>query len=283
MTSSIWINPPTVYDDTSPSNHSTRRMIAIVSSIGEKLRGKKDYICGSYRYLMVIIWYDGQKSWKNRRQIFKCLYFRSDIHILIYNCILSTMRPDKNYDSKIDTLRNFFRSGWVFQSLDQMWGLLGYANRAWARGFLERLVDGGVLLHKDRTYFPTDKLVWYTLFESVRAWLPFTPESHPTSQMDLRDYLIDHPASTFFVRVKGDSMQDAWIIEWDIVILDRSIVPKNWDIVIASLEGDVTLKYFERSGDVLRLIPANTNYSPIIVDGPCEILWVVCWSVRKYK
>ncbi len=56
------------------------------------------------------------------------------------------------------------------------------------------------------------------------------------------------------------------------MVLDRSIVPKNGDIVIASLEGDVTLKYFEKDGDMLKLIPANPSYKPIIVDGPCEIL-----------
>lgn len=101
--------------------------------------------------------------------------------------------------------------------------------------------------------------------------------------MNLDSYLIDHPASTYFVRVKGDSMEDAGIIEGDIVVLDRSIMPKNGDIVIASLEGDVTLKYFEKNDGVLKLVPANISYQPIIVNGPCEILGVVTGSVRKYQ
>jgi DNA polymerase V len=193
------------------------------------------------------------------------------------------MRPDKNYHTKIETLRDFFRGGWVYQSLDQMRSMLGYANRAGVRGFFVKLVASGMMTMKDRGYIPTDDLIGYALFESVRAGLPFTPENHATSQMNLDTYLIDHPASTYFVRVKGDSMEDAGIIEWDIVVLDRSIVPKNGDIVIASLEGDVTLKYFEKDGDMLKLVPANPRYKPIIVDGPCEILWVVTGSVRKYQ
>ncbi len=91
--------------------------------------------------------------------------------------------------------------------------MLGYANRAGVRGFFVKLVASGMMTMKDRGYIPTDDLIGYALFESVRAGLPFTPENHATSQMNLETYLIDHPASTYFVRVKGDSMEDAGIIE----------------------------------------------------------------------
>ena len=192
------------------------------------------------------------------------------------------MRPDPNYTKKIDTLRHFFRSGWVYQSFDQMSQLLGYANSAWVKRFFEKLVWEGILSLESKVYIPTSKLTGYHLFESVRAGLPFTPETHPTSQVDLEKYLIEHPASTYFVKVKWDSMEDAGIRQGDIVILDRSLTPKNGDIVIASLDGDVTLKYFEKKWEKLRLIPANPKYEPIVVDWPCEILGVVAGSVRKY-
>ncbi len=192
------------------------------------------------------------------------------------------MRTDINYYKKLDTLKNFFREGWIFQSLDQMAKLLGYANRAGARLFFEKLVKEGVLSLENKSYVPTNRLIGYSLFESVRAGLPFTPETHPTSQMDLEKYLIEHPASTYLVRVKGDSMKDAGIIEGDIVVLDRSLTPRNGDIVIASLDGDVTLKYFERKNGTVKLIPANSEYTAIIADDSCEILGVVVSSVRKY-
>lgn len=124
--------------------------------------------------------------------------------------------------------------------------LLGYSHRSGVQLFLQKLVESGILFFENKGYTPTDRLTGYQLFESVRAGLPFTPETHPTSQMDLEKYLIEHPASTYFVKVKGDSMEDAGIRQGDIVILDRSLTPKNGDIVIASLEGDVTLKYFEK-------------------------------------
>ncbi len=217
---------------------------------------------------------------------FICLdIFISKIKIYLYITIrmyIYYMRTDKNFNIKLDILRDFFRSGWVFQSLDQMRDLLGYANRSWVKLFLQKLVSEGILEMQNTVYTGSNKLIGYPFFESVRAGLPFTPETHPTSQIDLDDYLIDHPASTYFVKVKGDSMEDAGIREWDIVILDRSLTPKNGDIVIASLDGEVTLKYFERKWDKIRLIPANPKYEPIIVSWPCEILWVVSGSVRKY-
>ncbi len=192
------------------------------------------------------------------------------------------MRPDNNYQNKLNTLREFFRTGWVYHSLDQMSELLGYANSAWVKRFFQKLVELGLFRIEEKSYIPTDKLIGYPLFESVRAWLPFTPETQPTSQMDLEKYLIEHPASTFFVKVKWDSMIDAGIQQWDIVILDRSLTPNNWDIVIASLDWDVTLKFFEKKWGIISLIPANIKYKPIIVDWPCEILGVVSGSVRKY-
>ena len=192
------------------------------------------------------------------------------------------MRTDKNFNKKIDILRNFFRSGWIFHSLNQMSHLLGYANRSWAKLFLQKLVNEGILEMQDTAYRASNRLIGYPFFESVRAGLPFTPETHPTSQIDLEKYLIEHPASTYFVKVKWDSMEDAGIKQGDIVILDRSLTPKNWDIVIASLDGDVTLKYFEKKWGTLKLIPANSKYESIIVTWPCEVLGVVSGSVRKY-
>ena len=80
--------------------------------------------------------------------------------------------------------------------------LLGYSHRSGVQLFLQKLVESGILFFENKGYTPTDRLKGYPLFESVRAGLPFTPETHPTSQMDLEKYLIEHPASTYFVKVK---------------------------------------------------------------------------------
>lgn len=121
-----------------------------------------------------------------------------------------------------------------------------------------------------------------TLYESVPAGLPFTPETSPGTPMDITAYLIEHPASSYLVRVRGDSMEWVGIYGGDTVILDRGRTPRDGDIVIASLDGEVTLKTLEKTKTKIRLLPANSKYTPIEISWPCEILWVVVGSFRKY-
>lgn len=59
-------------------------------------------------------------------------------------------------------------------------------------------------------------------------------------------------------------MEGAGIIEGDVVVVDRSLFPKNNDIIIASIDGDVTLKYYQKQSGQIRLVPANSKYNIII-------------------
>lgn len=112
----------------------------------------------------------------------------------------------------------------------------------------------------------------YQLFESVRAGVPFTPAEEPSDTIQIERFLIEHPNCTFLVKVKGDSMKDAGIMDGDIAIVDKSLRPKNYDIVIASLSGDVTIKYYSKERTGILLLPANEAYSPIVPDTDTEIL-----------
>lgn len=160
--------------------------------------------------------------------------------------------------------------------------MLGYSTRAGTKGFLQKLVSEGLLEFREKTYFPTSFMTGLPLFESVRAGLPFTPQEEPSGTLDVDRYLVERPNSTYFVRVKGDSMKDAGILGGDIVAVDRSVEAKDGDIVIASIEGDATIKYLDLSLPSPRLFPANENYSPITLGPDAEILGVVVGSVRKY-
>ncbi len=81
--------------------------------------------------------------------------------------------------------------------------------------------------------------------------------------IDLNKDLILHPDATFFVRVVGDSMVEAGIQEGDILIVDRALQARNNDIVIAMLNGELTVKrMLERAGTIW-LKPENARYRPI--------------------
>jgi SOS regulatory protein LexA len=192
------------------------------------------------------------------------------------------MRIDPRYTEKINTLKDFFREGGIIHSLEQIRSLFSYANRMSAKLFLERLVRDDFLRKEGKHYFPTAKFTGYPLHESVRAGFPFTPQDEPRQKIDIDDYLIAHPAATYLVRVKGDSMMNAGIIEDDIVVVDRSLPANNGDIVIASIEGDVNIKYYEKRGERVSLIPANPAYKPLLAPAGTELLGVVVGVIRKY-
>src|SRR5690606_12531649 len=80
------------------------------------------------------------------------------------------------------------------------------------------------------------------LFESrVQAAFPSPTDELSEGTLDLNEYLISHKASTFFVRVTGNSMQNVGIFPNDMLIVDRSLAPSYGKIIIAVLNGEMTV------------------------------------------
>ena len=110
----------------------------------------------------------------------------------------------------------------------------------------------------------------------IKAGFPSPAEDYLDKKLDLNEHLIKHPASTFFVKVKGDSMIGAGINSGDILIVDRSLEPKDKKIVVAVVNGDFTVKRISKRGDKLSLISENPKYDPIeIKDGMDFEVWGV--------
>ncbi|MEK9771853.1 MAG: translesion error-prone DNA polymerase V autoproteolytic subunit [Nitrosomonadales bacterium] len=118
----------------------------------------------------------------------------------------------------------------------------------------------------------------------VPAGFPSPADDHAEKRLDLNEYLIDKQETTFFVRVKGDSMVDAGILDNDIVIVDRSKQARLGAIVLASIDGEFTVKTLSKKKEIPVLLPANKNYQPIEVKetSQFEIWGVVTGSVRKF-
>jgi len=96
--------------------------------------------------------------------------------------------------------------------------------------------------------------------------------------LDLNNLLVKHHEATFFVRVSGYSMIDAGIFPDDILIVDRSLQAKDGKVVIANIEGDVTVKRLSIQGDRVILKSENPKYKDIIVTGELHV-WGVVTSV----
>ena len=97
----------------------------------------------------------------------------------------------------------------------------------------------------------------------LAAGFPSPADDYIEGRLDLNRHLIKHPAATFFVRVSGDSMIDAGIHSGDLLVVDRSLDAVDGNVIVASLDGELTVKRLSKRGEILRLLPANTDYQPI--------------------
>lgn len=106
----------------------------------------------------------------------------------------------------------------------------------------------------------------FPLLESlIPAGFPSIAEDYIDRALNLNELLIQHPAATFFVRVSGDSMINAGIKSHDILIVDRAVTPTNNRIVIARIDGELTVKRLRLEGDRIFLCPENPAYEPLII------------------
>lgn len=97
----------------------------------------------------------------------------------------------------------------------------------------------------------------------LAAGFPSPADDYIEGRLDLNRHLIKHPAATFFVRVSGDSMIDAGIHHGDLLVVDRSLDAVDGNVIVASLDGELTVKRLSKRGETLRLLPANSDYQPI--------------------
>ena len=134
-------------------------------------------------------------------------------------------------------------------------------------------------------FYSVDKTTFteVPLFEgSVPAGFPSPADDNLEKTLDLNTYLIKRPAATFFVRVNGDSMINAGINDNDILIVDRSIKPSHGKVIIAVLDGQMTVKRLYKQSNKIILMPENDLYQPIEIrdDMNMEIWGVVTSSVH---
>lgn len=102
--------------------------------------------------------------------------------------------------------------------------------------------------------------------------------------LDINDLVVKNPASTFFVRVEGDSMTGAGIFSGDVLVIDRAVEARDGKIVVAAVNGELVVKRLSIQGDTQQLISENDSYTPIrISDGEeCFVWGVVVGSVRQF-
>ncbi len=130
---------------------------------------------------------------------------------------------------------------------------------------------------KHQTRFPL-------MSSSVSAGSPVST-SDETVSVDIVEFLVNNPEHTFFVNVVGDSMKDIGIYDGDTLIIDRSIVPKSGEIIVARVFNELTVKRFVRNGKRVLLAAENKAHKNIEVteDMDFSIIGVVTTSIKKFR
>lgn len=118
-------------------------------------------------------------------------------------------------------------------------------------------------------------------YPHVPAGFPSPADDYIENTLDLNELLIKHPVATFFVRVSGHSMIQAGIHDRDILIVDRSLTPSHGKIVVAAVDGQLTVKRLKKTKDGrLWLTPENTDFSAIEIKPDQEVyIWGVVTHV----
>ena len=111
----------------------------------------------------------------------------------------------------------------------------------------------------------------------VPAGFPSPADDYVDRQLDLNDLLVQRPEATFFVRVEGDSMTGAGIHSGDLLVVDRTAEAAPGKVVVAAIDGELTVKRLRRSPDALWLVAENDAYPPQRVTTE-----LVIWGVVRH-
>lgn len=120
------------------------------------------------------------------------------------------------------------------------------------------------------------------LLVSLPAGFPSPAQDDMEEPINLADWLVEHPAASYIMRVDGYSMTGAGITDGDLIIVSRAKKPISGHIVVAIVHGDRTLKRLKRRDGRLWLVPEADGFADIIVDEYVEIWGVVVGLARKY-
>jgi SOS regulatory protein LexA len=211
--------------------------------------------------------------------------------------IIKNQSSSKTAEQYSKSVARFFAKMQRMPSYSEAATLFGVKSKDTAFRIMQKLVSVGTVgksvggkivpARKDNTSYSKtkNKLAHGALYMLglVEAGFPTPAEESLREQVSLDDWLIPKRESSFMVRVKGDSMQDAGIYDGDMVIAERSHEAKVGAIVIAELDGEWTLKTLRRDRQGMYLEPANIDFPPIMrPQRSLRVSAVVRGVVRKY-
>ncbi|MDO8430630.1 MAG: transcriptional repressor LexA [Candidatus Taylorbacteria bacterium] len=180
-------------------------------------------------------------------------------------------------------IQSFYSQNKRMPTYTEMMKLFGFKSKNAVFKIVEKLIEGG-LVAKDHLgrLVPTQSFGEVPWLGLVTAGLPADAEEEVLDTVSLDDMLIRKKELTYMLEVDGDSMIDAHIEKGDMVLVEKTNVARDMDIVIAEVDGEFTMKYFRTKGDKSWLEPANKNYKPIYPEQSLNVIAKLKAVIRKY-
>lgn len=191
------------------------------------------------------------------------------------------MADDGQYLAK---LRDYYARHRVLPSYSRIGSLVGLSSKASVAEMVLRLKAEGFLESSpDRRLKPGPRFFDRPVAESVRAGAPAPAADSVPEGLSIDAHLVSNPSRTVLVKVKGDSMIDAGILDGDTVVVEKRFSANVGDIVVATIDNEFTLKRYDRQQGRVVLRPENKAYPVIRPKGTAEIFGVVVGLFRKYR
>lgn len=191
---------------------------------------------------------------------------------------------EEQLKSRVRDISRFYYQKGRMPSFAELGEMLGLKSKNAVSKLVSKLEELKVLERDEKGRLTPGSIKFpVRILGTVEAGFPSPAEEELADTMSLDDLLIQNHEATFLLRVSGDSMIEAGIMPGDMVIVNKGQTPKSGDIVIAEVDGEWTMKYLRKRGDVVSLIPANAKYKPIKPKNELKIAGVVTAVVRKYQ
>lgn len=189
-----------------------------------------------------------------------------------------------SYESHKQKVETFYGNHYRLPGYAELQKLTRFRSKNAVYKFIEKLAEDEVVVKDEHGKLsPGRKLrSGVRLLGLVEAGFPSPAEEELLDTISFDDFLTPNKESTYILKVKGDSMTDAGIREGDMVIVERRQTYKTGQIVVASMDGEYTMKYLRKAGERYFLEPANEKYKPIYPKDDLVIEAVVTAVVRKY-
>lgn len=186
--------------------------------------------------------------------------------------------------AKLERLRDYFAAHQALPSFSKAAQLLSYRSTSAVSAFVRRLKRQSFL-----SATPEGRLLPGRRFFERTVADPKIPAGKPTVGIDLGGHptfidqeLVRHPSRTLLMRVDGDSMIGAGLLPGDTVVVERNAVPEVGAIVVAQIDGELTIKQLARDRQGYYLRPANPKHDDIRPKTGIEVLGVVVGLYRRF-